>query len=136
MKKYEAFPSKYITGELLHELGEIERTIADVVHEQLERDGEQVQKPKMRFQDDNRGLIINQTIWGELEALFGPDSKTWSGERVTLYAVRVAVRGERKWGVRIRLPAPSKNAVESTIPPPVADESRNQEAWLDDEDAV
>lgn len=60
-------------------------------------------KPVLKFEEDHRGLVLNQTNWGSIEAIHGVESDMWIGKRITLYVdPNVMFGGKRVPAIRVR----------------------------------
>ncbi len=100
-------PSNYLkTGDLVADgdSGEQDVTIVDVREEELMGDGgERKTKWVARFDELDRGLVLNKTNIKRLAELCGSDlSEDWTGKRVRLYTTTVAFRGEEVPAIRIK----------------------------------
>lgn len=103
MKKNEAFPSKYLSKEDV--MTPVTAIIAAVHREAFENDEEgQKTKTVMAFEGEIKPLIINNTNWTLLEAVYGEESDTWIGKPVELYCdPTVMYKGKVTGGVRVRI---------------------------------
>jgi len=88
--------------------GAITLTIADIAMENSENDETKppTMKPLVTFKEPNtKQLFLNVENREMLGTLFGHDTSTWIGKRVTLwFNPNVYMMGEKKGGVRLRAP--------------------------------
>lgn len=76
--------------------------IAHVKAVQLEDEkGAVKSKPVVFFEGRPRGWVLCKTNALALAAMFTPETKTWEGKRVTLFATMVSVGAERKLAIRV-----------------------------------
>lgn len=69
----------------------------------LENDkGREQTKALVSFKETERGWVLCKTNAMCLAGMFGEDTTSWAGKRVTLYAVEVQVGKTRAPGIRIR----------------------------------
>lgn len=80
-------------------------TIADVTEELFTRGGKPEMKCYLWFLEDLKGLQLNRTRVGLLEAAFGPDSVLWTGKKVRLsFDPAVMFGGQMVGGVKLETP--------------------------------
>lgn len=65
-------------------------------------DGKTKAKPVVYFREVKRGWVLCKTTALALAAMFTPETDTWTGKRVTLFAENVQVGRERKPGIRVK----------------------------------
>jgi len=65
-------------------------------------DGRTKDKGVVFFEGKDRGWVLCKTNAICLAAMFGPDTSTWSGKRVTLYSAMVQVGKSKQPGIRVR----------------------------------
>jgi hypothetical protein len=53
------------------------------------------QKPVMRFDNDNRGLVLNKDRWDACEQKLGPDTEDWVGHAVIMAPGKTNYQGRR-----------------------------------------
>lgn len=59
-------------------------------------------RPVVYFRETKRGWVLCKTTAQALAALFSPETDSWTGKRVTLFADSVQVGKERKPGIRVK----------------------------------
>jgi hypothetical protein len=78
-------------------------TIASVKLCKLEsEDGRQKDKGVVFFEGKDRGWVMNRTNATCLAAMFGDDTASWNGKRVTLYATLVQVGKKKEPRIRVK----------------------------------
>ena len=112
--KTELFP--YIQGDMLKDIDRLTLTIRYVRMEQVTNDRGEQTKPVVFFQERPKGLVLNKTNARVIAGLYGPETDTWSGKRINLYAEPGKWFGKEGWAVR----------VENLLPPPAAPKSEEQ----------
>jgi hypothetical protein len=65
-------------------------------------DGRQKEKGVVYFKGNDKGWVLCKTNAMCLAAMFGEDTTTWVGKRVTLYATMVSVGKEKQPGIRVK----------------------------------
>ena len=77
--------------------------IARVVVAELTGDaGRRSKKPVVHFKDTQKGLALNKTNARTIAALYGNDTRSWIGKRVTLFATTTTFGRETVECIRIR----------------------------------
>jgi hypothetical protein len=76
-----------------------------------------VQKPVVRFKEISQGLVLNRTNARVLSQMFGPETDSWVGKRLTLFVASVEFRGRQVPGIRIKPSAPQPQT-RAPEPPP------------------
>lgn len=114
MRRDQVFPSKYLGGaDLRADDGSyrtFKLTILDVGMENVEEGSPD--KPVMKFQGADKGMILNSTNWAICEMAYGEDSDDWRGKKVEVYFDQtVTFKGKVTGGVRMRTP-------QAVAPPP------------------
>lgn len=104
----EMFPSRFVNSAAL-EQGPLHLTINDVTQETVNLDGDQ--RWALNFAEIGQLLSLNKTNASTLAGLFGADSDSWIGKRITLLRQEVEYKGARTWGVRISLEVPGPASV-------------------------
>lgn len=116
----EMFPSRLVNADFL-ESGPRDGTIVNVSQEAVNAEGDQ--RWVLSFNEFTQQLPLNKTNGQTLVTLFGADSESWLGQRITLIRQQVDYRGSQVWGVRISLELPGTDpapqAVAQEGPPPV-----------------
>lgn len=95
------FKGEFITAV---ELGEKKPTltISHVKAVKLEDDkGKMKNRPVVFFSETDRGLVLCRTNALCLAAMFGEETDSWPGKKVTIHSEMVQVGPERKPGVRL-----------------------------------
>ena len=108
------FPTRFVNAVMLED-GPLHLTINDVTQEQVNSDGDQ--KWVLNFNEIDQMLSLNKTNAGTLAGLFGADSDSWIGKRISLVRQEVEYKGARTWGVRISLEVPEAVAPPATGEP-------------------
>ena len=120
MKQSDVFPSNFLKSADLN--GKAVRVTIASCDMEDRGDG---QKPGLRFAGKDKGMVVNKTNWGILEAATGqPDSDDWAGYSIVIYATKVSYQGKMVDGLRVddrpgAVKAPAKPARK---PAPPADE--------------
>ena len=106
MRRDEVFPSNYLKCEDLNRR-DLNVTIKDVLVEKMGDDS----KPVAYFYRQEKGLVLNQTNWDTIEALYGEESDDWLGKTITLYPAKAEFKGKRVDAIRIRdvIPEPPQH---------------------------
>jgi hypothetical protein len=100
MRKDDLYPSKYLKAADVGDR-EMRLTISHVEVEELGPDDKKEKKLVVYFERAAKGLVTNVTNWDRLDYAFG-DTDNWPGQKITLYAEPVKVKGESKLGLRVR----------------------------------
>lgn len=106
MKRSDAFPTSYMSKDDVQT--PLLLRISDVQIKNVGTDSEQEEKPVMYFKEPEvKPMILNQTNWSVLEALYGEDTDSWRGKPIVIYFDQaVLFKGKRVGGVRCRAPKP------------------------------
>ncbi len=64
--------------------------------------GKKNKKPVLRFVGKDLPMVIGKTVGKTIAAMYGNDTKTWLGKRITLYPATTEVGGETKDCIRVR----------------------------------
>ena len=104
------FPSKYISAADLD--GQDETTIT-MLSLQIERipapDGSSEEKPVLRFEGTDKGLVLNRTNADTIATLYGPETDQWPGQPIALFVARGVQAFGKTWDVvRVRSQVPSQ----------------------------
>ena len=108
----DAFPSKWLKADDLSG-GPQTLIIAGVTPDTLTNDDGEKTVYILRFQDHDKGLVLNQTNWLSIEAMYGADTDGWLGNPIKLYKTKVKFGSGVVDAVRILPPdnpAPAKPA--------------------------
>ena len=107
MKMSEIFPSKYVKAADL-EGRTVTLTIKLLtVEEMLNHASEKERKPVLYFERATKGLVLNRTNAMTIAALYGDESDTWPGKRISIYPTRVKAFGQMQDCIRIREEIPA-----------------------------
>ncbi len=102
MKIQSCFPSKYIKAADLAD-GAIDVVIESVELETMVQ-GDDDDKPVVRFRGHKQGLVLNVTNSGTIAEAYGPETDDWGGKAITLYATKTQFGGKMVDCVRIKIP--------------------------------
>jgi hypothetical protein len=95
------FPSKYLQAQDAVPARTV--TLRGITQETMKnRDGKDETKPVLRFDEFQKGMVLNKTNAATLSALFGKETDNWIGERVTLGTEDVPAFGEIQPALRFR----------------------------------
>lgn len=108
MKISSAFPSKFLKASDLQGK-EVRVEIFDVRMEDVSGDGSE-EKPIMYFKDKVKGLVLNKTNSGKLEAAYGDDTDGWLGKEIIIYPDTTLYQGRTVDCLRVRVPAKEAKA--------------------------
>lgn len=103
MNIYEAFPSSYIKAADLKGR-RVALTMKDVSIESM---GDE-RKPVLHFQGTDKGLVLNKTNASVIAEMYGPETESWIGKKITVYASRVEFQGRIVDGIRVHLETPAE----------------------------
>lgn len=104
MKISTAFPSNYLKSQEIK--GDTTFTIDHIEMETLGQGKDAEEKPVVYFTEVDRGLALNKTNANTIASLYGDDTDTWSGKRITLYATEVEFQGKQTMAIRVRVSKP------------------------------
>ena len=76
------------------------------------------QKPVLRFQGKERGLVLNKTNANIISAKYGEETDLWSGKPLTLYATKVQFKDKLVDGVRVEVPRGGASIASTPAPTP------------------
>ncbi|MCC6458801.1 MAG: hypothetical protein IT328_27905 [Caldilineaceae bacterium] len=123
------FPSKYVKAADL-EGRTVTLTIKTLtVEEMLNHASEKERKPVLYFERATKGLVLNRTNAMTIAALYGDESDTWPGKRISIYPTRVKAFGQMQDCIRIREEIPAQ-------PKPQAQAVPVEEQSIDDAEDV
>lgn len=80
-----------------------------------QEDGRQRERGVVTFRETERGWVLNRTNSECLAAMFGADTESWIGKRVTLYSTLVKLKGASELGIRIKGSPDISESVTATI---------------------
>lgn len=125
------FPNQYI-GAADMQGKEVSLTISRVVKEALRTEKGTENKPVVFFAEmearhragkgENKRLVLNKTNAKTIAKLYGNETDSWPGKRVTLYATTCTAFGQIVDCVRVREVAPPAPKRRQPEPPPAEDE--------------
>jgi hypothetical protein len=104
-----SFPSKYLKFTDCNE-SDLILTIARVVDEQLEADGQKESKPVIYFNEVEQGFVCNKSNGEMIASLYGYDTDHWIGKRVAFYATKVQFGPKMVDAIRVRERVPAVSA--------------------------
>lgn len=105
MRVSEMFPKKYATGEDLKGR-HLTLTIAAVEQEKSFIPGKGEQKIfVIYFENAQKGIILNNRMAYQIAAIYGDETESWTGKRITIYPVPMTVAGEHRIAIRAKKPA-------------------------------
>jgi hypothetical protein len=110
MRISKIFPSKYVKAADL-EGRTITLTITKVtMDEMLTHDNKKVKKPVVWFERATKGFVINLTNALIIANLYGDETDSWTGRRISIYPTRVKAFGEMQDCIRVseEIPASPK----------------------------
>jgi hypothetical protein len=95
----DAFPSKFIKSD---DLGGARVTlkVMNVTMEDVGGDGKEF-KPVMRFFNKEKGMVLNKTNAAACTAIWGPETDSWAGQALELYAQPVMFQGRQVMGLAV-----------------------------------
>lgn len=102
MKKSDAFKGNYLKAQHLIDGGPMRLTITGCGMEAMPDDNKE--KPVLAFQEDKRGLVINQVNWDIIAERYGDDSDEWAGKTIELYPTKTQFGSKRVDCIRVRFP--------------------------------
>ena len=111
MRISQAFPSNYIKAADLQ--GQVVRAV--ITDCQLEDLGGE-SKPVLRFQDKEKGMVLNKTNATTLADAFGDDTSGWRGKVIEIFSARVSFQGRMVDGLQVRAPTQPSQAVPAADP--------------------
>lgn len=103
MTTHDVFPSKYLkAGDLPEDGTPYIVTIEEVKMEEIGKN--QDEKPVIKFNESNRGMVCNKTNWKTIAKITGSeDSDEWIGKKIGLYRAEVEFQGEMVEAIRVSL---------------------------------
>ena len=122
MKISEAFSGNYLKAA---DLAQPLVYVITVVEQETMPDG--ASKPVVRFQNENRGLVLNKVNGLTIAELYGDDTTAWTGRSVELFSTTTFFGGKQVPCLRVRQPqqpvaqaAPTQQPAVPVTPPPAA----------------
>ena len=108
MNYQKLYPSKYLSALDLDGMEQAVFKILSIRHEAIQNpEGGTEEKPVLRFEDTEKGLILNRTNADTIAGLYGSEVESWTGKRITLFVEKDVHAFGKKWDVvRIRGQAP------------------------------
>lgn len=109
MKLSQAFPSNFLKAE---DLGgkSVTLTIQSVEMEEIGQGREKENKLVIQFAKTDKKLVCNVTNARTIEKLYGDDTDSWVGQRITIAPREVEFQGEMRWAIRVSLTKPAAAA--------------------------
>ena len=71
--------------------------------------GKKNKKPVISFVGKDLPMVIGKTVGKTIAAMYGNDTRSWIGKRITLYPATTEVGGETKDCIRVRPGIPAEN---------------------------
>lgn len=79
--------------------------------------GRKAKKPIVWFTGKEKGLALNRTNGKTIATLYGNDTRSWPGKRVTLYATQTQMGGDTVDCIRVRPQIPNGARRSAARPP-------------------
>lgn len=108
MNILDAFPSNYFKSS---DLNGRRLTLQIRACELEDLGGEQ--KPVLRFNGQDKGMVLNKTNADALVQAFGNDTNDWRGQWINLFSVRVQFQGRMVDGLRLEVSQPETTSIEN-----------------------
>lgn len=102
----EVFPSEYLKAADLKDKAATV-TITNIEMRKM-RDGEN--KLCLFFNRADKGMLLNKTNSKVLEALYGPRTGGWLGQKITIFPIMTDYQGQPTLAIRMRPPGAPTNA--------------------------
>lgn len=116
MKISSAFPSRYLKAVDLPKNKEVQVVIDHVKMEDVSGDGTE-ERPVVYFKGKNKGLGLNKTNAGVLQAGLGDETEDWEGREILLYVTQTPFQGNMVDCIRLRcVPEPAGEGEEESSP--------------------
>ena len=64
--------------------------------------GKKNKKPLIYFQGKALPMVVGKTVGKVIAAMYGNETRSWEGKRITLYSTTTSVGGEEKDCIRVR----------------------------------
>ena len=131
MKISQIFPSKYVAAADLNGKP-VTLTIRTVtLEEMVTHNEERVKKPVAWFEKATKGFVMNVTNARIIADLYGDETESWAGKRISIYPTRVQAFGKMQDCIRVKPEIPAQ-------PTPAAQQSTPAEdrSPLDDDEDV
>lgn len=120
MKLTEMYPSKYLSADDIDD--EVQVIIANLKFEKMkDNEGKEQDKPVLWFLKVDKGMVLNKTNAERIASMYGDETDSWNGKRITLCKEMVTAFGESKWALRVKpTPPPAKTggALKNVAPDP------------------
>lgn len=82
---------------------ELTVTIAGIkIEEMRSQDGAEVKKPVVKLKGAKKGWVLNKTCAKSIAELYGADTDTWIGQKVTLYVTKCMAFGQKVDCIRVK----------------------------------
>lgn len=105
MNLNDMYPSKYLKAEDIDGEDAVV-TVHSVQMEDMGQGEDTESRPVVYFEELDKGLVLNRTNANTVSGLHGPETDSWTGKKITLYATEVDYKGKVTLGIRVRLRAP------------------------------
>ena len=112
MKISEAFSGNYLKSA---DLAQAQVYVIASVEQETMPDG--ANKPVVRFQNENRGLVLNKVNGLTIAELFGDDTGGWSGHQIELFSTTTFFGGKQVPCLRVRQPQAQQPIVQAAPMP-------------------
>jgi hypothetical protein len=106
------FPSPWFAASDFDAIGK-EMTIGNVMMQQVSAEF----KPVVYFHGQEKALVLNPTNNKLMIAMFGGDSKNWTGKNVVLYSFSAVFQGQPQSRLGVRAPDGRATPAEPVSPP-------------------
>lgn len=103
MKLSEMFPSNLLKSQDVTDAGgEMELTINTIEIKEFDSENGKERKPIIVFAEDGKRMVCNKTNGNILAEMFGDDTDTWLGKKITLIVQEVDFAGKRTPAIRVK----------------------------------
>jgi len=115
-----AFPSEFLRVEDLN--GKPVTLVMDSVEiREIGQGKDKEQKPILSFRKTEKKMVLNVTNSNTIASLYGDETDTWSGQRITLVPREVEYQGRMVWAIRVSLQKPAAGPAKAPAEPPPVD---------------
>lgn len=105
----EMHPSKYFKASDLED-DEMTVTMKTVKQETVGQGAQSEEKWVLYFRGQEKGLVLNKTNTTTIAKLYGDDTDSWAGKRITLFPTQVDMQGRQVDAIRVKNKAPKETA--------------------------
>jgi hypothetical protein len=116
VKVLSLFPSRYLKAADLQDVTH-DVTIDRVEVGTVGEGGDEQERPILFFVEIGKGLCLNVTNAKRIIKLYGDDSDTWAGKRITIYPSECDYKGETVPCIRVKPHAPAARVPLAKEPP-------------------